>query len=1072
MQTFKLLLIDASGSKVISEAERRLLAKGQWQLRVAAYTGSLPLNYPDASFNAVIWRLQKQDPLELVVQEAYRLVAATGIVLLTGTLNEQAQATVFDAAKMLNRGCEMTAFVDERQLLRLQKLTVPITQLDHDSAIIKPRQKSVDQITINQAQTIEGYFDRCVTSGLSGWIWNSETPECRLEAEIICDGQLVGRLLADKFRSDLLAAKIGDGKYMFEGSIPEALFDGKQHSIEVREKLTGLILTGSPKLFQASLAKHNDTIRLDGGALVGWAKLPDGVDISCFGLEAVESSHVIAVGQGTPDSAAPNIIRFHLPLPAVAFDGRPHHFSVRGNNPSLLIGDLVVITPYMLTPEIALRQYAREGLKPALATMAGFRYQSVLESIKQLIQCNVLENWHLALTQIIGTHRQLVRGFNEDDKSFAPLVFPVIENPHVSIVIPMHNKFPVTYQCLASLLLAANHTCFELILVDDGSEDETTRIPELIKGVQYLRNNEMQGFVGACNAGAELARGEYIVMLNNDTEVTAHWLDELLWPFEHFDQVGLTGAKLLYPDGSLQEAGGVVWNTGDPCNYGRQANPHEPRYNYTRQVDYISGACIMLPLCLWNELGGFDKTFAPAYFEDADLAFRVRNKGYKTVYAPFSQVIHFEGVSSGISTASGMKRFQEINRPKFKQRWTPACRHHGKVGIDLDLNKDRNIEFRALVLDAETPMPDQNAGSHAAIQEMRMLQALGFKCTFVPQNMAWMGHYTEALQRMGIECLYAPFVFSFNEVIEKRGSEFDLIYITRYYVAQHYVDFIRQYAPQAKIVMMNADLHFLRELRAAVQNKSAEVLARSIKTRDAELATMRKVDLVLAYTDVEKAVILSHNLDSTCVAKCPWVTDVLNDVPGFEERSDIAFLGGFNHVPNVEAVEWFAEKVMPLLYASLPALKFCVYGSNVPKTLLALAEKNDRIVVKGWVPNVDAVYNTCRIFIAPLQSGAGIKGKVIDALAHGVPCILSPIAAEGIAVGDGIHACIAEKPEEWIKVIAGLYHDACAWSDMSRQALVFARNQYGLAKGIRQMRDALQQAEIFTTIENNTLALR
>src|SRR3546814_8497937 len=126
-----------------------------------------------------------------------------------------------------------------------------------------------------------------------------------------------------------------------------------------------------------------------------------------------------------------------------------------------------------------------------------------------------------------------------------------------------------------------------------------------------------------------------------------------------------------------------------------------------------------------------DLEYIPAYFEDTDLAFQVRDRGYKTVYAPFAEVIHFEGVSNGTDIASGIKVYQEINRPKFKRRWVEACRGNGKVGEGLELNKDRNVEFRALVLDAETPMPDKDAGSFAAIQEMRMLQALGFKCTFM-----------------------------------------------------------------------------------------------------------------------------------------------------------------------------------------------------------------------------------------------------------------------------------------------------------------------------------------------------
>jgi glycosyltransferase involved in cell wall biosynthesis len=343
---------------------------------------------------------------------------------------------------------------------------------------------------------------------------------------------------------------------------------------------------------------------------------------------------------------------------------------------------------------------------------------------------------------------------------------------------------------------------------------------------------------------------------------------------------------------------------------------------------------------------------------------------------------------------------------------------------------------------------------------------------FVPNNLAWMGHYTKELQRMGVECLYSPFVNSINQVIQQRGNEFDLVYITRYYVAQQYVDQIRKHAPQAKIVMNNADLHFLRELRAGIQAKDKQAIVLSVETREKELAVMNKVDLVLSYTDVEKAVIQSHNLDLTLVAKCPWVVETVPKVPRFEERCDIAFLGGYNHHPNAEAVEWFVEQVMPLLRQQLPQVVFKVYGSHVPKRLHELAEKHENISIAGWVPTVDAVYNTCRVFVAPLQSGAGIKGKVIGALAHGVPCVLSQLAAEGIPVADGVDACVADKPEEWVAAIVGLYQNQTQWQAMSVKALGFAERLYGFDKGVAQMQEALQQVDLVTSTEHQTLVAR
>ncbi len=925
------------------------------------------------------------------------------------------------------------------------------------------------------AAGISGSLDACGPRRISGWLYDARDADNRLDFEVLADGVPVADGMASHFRQDLLEAGIGDGKYSFDIPIPATLFDDQSHTIEVRELRTGFLLAGCPRTLRASRGVQGD-MRLAGSALEGSCVL---MDTTCDldELELIDNGEVTIGGHAWLDRDVPGLVRFRVPVPRAAFDGRPHGFEVRLREDAVSLGSAAMVMPQHLTPEESLLRHAREGMKPALAVAAGFRYEALSRSLEALASEGSRPGADLPgiaarISQLHMAHARLVRGFNAADTDFAPLAFPVVDHPVASIVIPIHNKFHVTYHCLLSLLVAPNRASFEVIIVDDGSKDDSIRVPELVSGIQYLRNEEAQGFILACNRGASVARGDYIVMLNNDTEVTAGWIDELLASFEHFDGVGMAGAKLLYPDGTLQEAGGIVWSSGNPWNYGRKANPADPRYCYARQADYLSGACVMLPRELWNDIGGFSETYIPAYFEDTDLAFQVRERGFKTVYTPFSQIIHFEGVSSGTSVSSGIKRFQEINRPKFKGRWIGACRNNGKEGVGPDLAKDRNIEFRALVIDAETPMPDQNAGSYAAIQEMRMLQALGFKCTFVPQNMAYMGRYTETLQRMGIECVYSPFAASVNDLIEERGAEFDLVYITRYYVAQECIDTIRKHAPNAKVVLMNADLHFLRELRAAVNSKIPEDLAKAVDTRKTELAVMQKADLVLTYTELEKAVILSHNLDSTRVARCPWVCETSATVPAWDTRRDIAFLGGYNHAPNVEAVEWFVARVMPLISASLPGVNFRIYGSKVPQKLIDLAEKHDNVIVEGWVADVADVYDHCRVFVAPLQSGAGIKGKVIGALAHGVPCVLSQIAAEGIPLGDGAEAAIAGKPEDWAQAITRLYGAEDAWNAMSARAMEFTESHYGFTLGVREMQAALQDAELFTTLDNRSLAYR
>jgi GT2 family glycosyltransferase/glycosyltransferase involved in cell wall biosynthesis len=750
-------------------------------------------------------------------------------------------------------------------------------------------------------------------------------------------------------------------------------------------------------------------------------------------------------------------------------DGAVHVIELRDSLGIRVFARDVQIFPRQLTPWAALQAYCSAPYPYHLAPAAMFRYRALeaqLEKLQSAVALGNIDAQDLTrITQVPALHQVLVEGF-EHLQTFFPLAFPTVDAPTVSVIIPVHNKFPVTYFCLCALLFAVNKASFEVIVVDDGSEDQTLDLLQIASNVTYCRNEVAQGFVRACNLGATYARGEYLVFLNNDTEPTVGWLDELLFAFENFDRVGMAGSKLLYPDGRLQEAGGIVWNTGNPWNYGRFANPWEPRFCYTRQADYLSGAAVMLPRVVWDRVGGFSDEFAPAYFEDTDLCFKVRDAGYKTYFVPGSIVYHFEGISNGtdVNTTSGLKRFQEVNRPKFKRKWANAVQNNGAEGDAPDLAKDRGILGRVLFIDYQTPKPDRDAGSYAAVQEMRLVQSLGYKVTFAATNMAYMGRYDEELQRLGIETVYAPFYLSLEELLGKRGAEFDAVYITRYYVAQTALALVRTYAPKAKVLFNNADLHFLRELRGALRTKSPEAMQRAVAVRDEELDVMTRVDVVLSYNEVEHAVIVSHNLENSRVVKCPWVVGSRPEkaVPGFGERRGIAFLGGYGHPPNSEAVEHFVRNIMPLLRSALPDVVFNVYGSGLPDTLKKLADQD--VHMHGFVQTVDKVYDVNRVFVAPLLTGAGIKGKVLGALAHGIPCVLSPIAAESTGVRDGLECRIAETPEDWVKAITRLYSDPRAWQAMSTNAMAFTKEFYSFDIGRQLMKAAFEAAGIYRTL--------
>ena len=236
-------------------------------------------------------------------------------------------------------------------------------------------------------------------------------------------------------------------------------------------------------------------------------------------------------------------------------------------------------------------------------------------------------------------------------RNYPPIIVEPDLNPVVSIVIPVFNKFDLTYACVKSIEEHGARIPYEIIIVDDCSRDETVLASLAFFGnVRLVRNSANSGFVLSCNRGFAAARGEYVVFLNNDTQVKPGWLDELYETLCRDPKVGIAGSKLLYPDGRLQECGGIIWRMGDGWNWGRDQDASDPRFCYMRDSDYVSGAALMIKSSLFDEIGRFDERYVPAYYEDTDLCFKVRSRGYRTVVQPASEIVHFEGASAGTSS--------------------------------------------------------------------------------------------------------------------------------------------------------------------------------------------------------------------------------------------------------------------------------------------------------------------------------------------------------------------------------------------------------------------------------------
>ncbi len=600
------------------------------------------------------------------------------------------------------------------------------------------------------------------------------------------------------------------------------------------------------------------------------------------------------------------------------------------------------------------------------------------------------------------------------------LDFPNHENPTVSIVIPAGDDLAFTYNCLRSISEnTAREIPFQIIIVDDCPTDfSKSFFQSQIKEITYITNEKALGLSACYGKASGFAKGEFICLLNNHVQVKKNWLSSLLETLQD-KNVGLAGSQLIYTNGILQQAGGIIFSDASVTSYGKFEDINNPIYNYAREADYCATACMLLRKKDFDDVAKFDLRD----YSDVELSFAVRHGlKKKVVYQALSKVVCYKDFSAIQQDRQAIEKLSE------------------NIGVDLNLYPKPNdvkaavskyFGHRIIMIDDNIPEPDKDSGSVRLNQIIQILLSLGNHVTFLPNTGIKNSRYFEKLAAKGVQVLYRfPNRNGMLQLLQQQLADINLIWVCK---PHNYASLQGYFTDKQKIVYDTVDLHYVRIGREAKLLNSAELQSEANSLKDQELSFAKKSDLTLTVTQDEKESLIKEGIKHVEVVPNIHILSNSNEARPFNERKGLLFIGGYAHKPNVDAAKWLIHHIMPTVWEKDPAMVVTLLGSNPPAEVLELA--SEKVIVPGYVEDVSEYFNNNRIFVAPLRYGAGMKGKIGQSLEFGLPIVSTDIGVEGMNLVDGEQVLTANENLLFAQKILTLYNDQYLWEKIRKNSI-------------------------------------
>lgn len=632
------------------------------------------------------------------------------------------------------------------------------------------------------------------------------------------------------------------------------------------------------------------------------------------------------------------------------------------------------------------------------------------------------------------------------------LEVPEVDTPTVSVVVVTYGDGDTVISALESLV-ANTHPCYELIVIDNASSDGTGALLEdRLVGATVVVNEENLGFASGSNQGAALASGRYLCFLNPDAFVEPGWLPPLLEAFERDELVGAVAPLFLHPDGRVQEAGSAVDAEGGALSIGDGDDPGSFEYRFRRTIDYGSAACLVVRADLFAEVDGFDPIYRPAYYEDADLCFKLHDRGFSTVFEPNSRVVHLRGGGS-----QQARWLMKMNQRIFAERWADRLALRRPLRVDQEnprvhiAHRDAEALERVLVIDDRIPNHDRGSGDPRMARMLAELVDLWPEARFtllaaLPTNAE---RYATPLLERGIEVCLAK--RRFDRWLDRRRYHYSVVLLSRASNIDRFEVHLRRTQPQARRIYDIEALMFRR-----FEQHDDE---KARRLRELELQGIDGADVVLCVSEEEAA--FARQRTDVPVHVVSTYVNVLSRPPGFEERQGVIFFGGFmagSGGPNEDAAVHLVENVMPHLWEEIPELGIEIIGANPTPVVREL--QRPLVDVVGFVPDPIQRLSRARVHVHPLRFGAGIKLKLIDTMAAGLPFVTTPTGAEGLGLGDLEDVLVAEDPAELARRSLDLYRDPELWTRVQTGLLERVEERFGQARFRRTLIEAFGQVGV------------